>query len=286
VGLDPVEVYRRVREVAGKLEQWQPAGAILPVGWTAGEPPAEPARLKLAAFAALAGGARLLGWYCLHATGWDLQATPTWPGFRGIHDDLAKLTDLIGDLPFADDVRFEAEGLVAAAWAKEATRVVLLVNPAAEPRDAGLSVPEGLGQVKTVLGEAQPRTQSPSMQVTVPASSAIILTLTVGAQAAEGEGKGEAAGGAGAQGEPATAPDATARADQPAAKPDDAGQPSAKEAEEAEQTRDQPKSEDQPSDQQPRAQPGDAPKGGPSDDGADQSAGGPDSQPQGDQPAQ
>lgn len=286
VGLNPVEVHRRVREVAATLEEWQPAGAILPVGWTPAEPPADPARLKLAAFAALAGGARLLGWYCLHTTGWDLQATPTWPAFRGIHDDLAKLTDLIGDLPFAEDVRFEAEGLVAAAWAKDATRVALLVNPGAEPREAILSAPEGLGQVKTVLGDAQPRTQSPSVQVTVPASSAIIFTLTVGPQVAGGEGTGEVAGGAGTQDEPATPPAATGSADQPAAKPDDAGQPSPKEAEEAEQTKDELKTEDQPSDQQPPAQPGEPPGDGAPDEGADQPSGQPGTRPQGEQPAQ
>lgn len=209
-GADPRAIHRILGEVAANLEPWQPVGAVLPAGWDSATPTPDPTRLRLSAFAALGAGARFLGWYCLHTTGWDLQGTTLWPELRRINEDLGKLTDLVAGETCAADVHFDAEGLLTAAWHRKDTRVVLLVNPDSTEHPAKVIVEGAVTGVKVVLGEVKPSLASPSVDVTIPPSSAIIVALTLGGGAPEAVAQPTAGGAAEGRAEEATPDQATA----------------------------------------------------------------------------
>jgi hypothetical protein len=182
LGANIPEIYELVRQVATHLEPWQPVGAILPAGWSSDQPSPDPNRLRLAAFAAVAGGAKMLGWYCLHSTGWDLQATPLWPQFRSIHEDLAKLTNVIADWPKADAMKVEGEGLITASWSKDTRRVILLVNADSSEHVATVLGDEPIAEARSILGELTPTVESGMLKIAVPPTSAVAFTIATGPQ--------------------------------------------------------------------------------------------------------
>jgi hypothetical protein len=176
LGADPLAVYQLLRQASSRLEPWQPLGAVLPAGWGPGTVQPDGTQARLLAFSAVAAGARCLAWYCLRATGWDLRATPLWPSFRALHDDLSKLAAAVAGKPRADDLLPPAASLIAAAWGTPQDRTVLIVNPDSAPLTVNLPAPAAGGEVKHLLGEAA--TQGGERGIVVAGRSVCALRVT------------------------------------------------------------------------------------------------------------
>ncbi|MCX7598748.1 MAG: hypothetical protein N2512_07735 [Armatimonadetes bacterium] len=129
LGEDVARLAEVLRQARSKLEAWQVLGAMLPAGWGPGTFQPDATRAKVLAFSAVAGGASVLSWYALRATGWDLRASAAWPAFRDLNQALGKLSDATAGRPPAEDVVVTGEGILWRAWGDGDTRIVLLVNP-------------------------------------------------------------------------------------------------------------------------------------------------------------
>lgn len=179
-GASASEVFARLQELSSRLEAWQAYGAVLPAGWSPAAPPPDPARLRCLAFAAIAAGSRVIAWYAMHATGWDLRASALWAQFRGINDDIATVSTAIADRPPATDVSVAASGLVWAAWDAKDSRVLLLVNDSPAPASAKVTCPAAVSEAKLMLGKAKPQVADNLVTVSVPGSGVVCLRLQLG----------------------------------------------------------------------------------------------------------
>lgn len=150
-GEDPAGLAEALRQARSKLELWQALGAMLPAGWGPGAFQADAAQAKVLAFSAIAGGASVVAWYALRATGWDLRASTVWPALRDINQAMAKLSETVVGHQAAEDVVVAGEGVLWRAWADGDVRTVLLVNATpgavaatAKVRDGALTRPASL----------------------------------------------------------------------------------------------------------------------------------------------
>lgn len=180
LGQDPARIASLLKQARGGLESWQVLGAMLPAGWgPAGFQP-DAMRARLLAFSAVAGGASVVSWYALRATGWDLRASPLWPSLRDLSRDLAKLSDAVADHPEAKDVRAAPEGVLWRAWADGDTRIVLLVNATGAAVTASVMADLPLADATSLVYEAKPAVTPEGLSVALEPGAVAIVRARLG----------------------------------------------------------------------------------------------------------
>ncbi len=174
-GTDPARVHATVQSAAAKLNKDQVLGAILPAGWQPGCFQPDLAQARLLAFSAVAGGARCIGWYCLHATGWDLRSTPLWAGMKDLNRDLSILASSVAGHDVAGDVVVEGPAMPWIAWIDGDSRILLAVNAGAEPAVLKVTAGQPIRAASSLVYQAVTEVADGAAQITVkPASVAVV----------------------------------------------------------------------------------------------------------------
>jgi hypothetical protein len=183
-GSDPARVCALLRDAAGKLDKGKVLGAILPAGWQAGSFQPDAAQARLLAFSAIAGGARCLAWYALHATGWDLRSTPLWAGLRDLNRDLAILGAAVAGRDPASDVTVDAPPMPWIAWADGETRILLAVNVQKDPATVKVKAAQPIRSASAMLYRTTTEVADGAAQMTLQPGAVAVVRLGFTAPAA------------------------------------------------------------------------------------------------------
>ena len=176
-GTDPVRVHASLQAFAGKLDKGQVLGAILPAGWQPGSFQPDATQARLLAFSAIAGGARCIGWYCLHATGWDLRSTPLWAGMKDLNRDLSILASSVAGHDVAPDVAVSGPPMPWIAWTDGDARILLAVNAGSAPAVLKVVAAQPLKSASSLVYQAATKVADGAVQVTVKPSSVAVVRL-------------------------------------------------------------------------------------------------------------